>query len=98
MTRTTQQETLDLYTRVLHTMTAVLDVLRDQPDPDGALDELTRRIEAEREWVRSLMALGVTPMRPPGWLRRVRPSAAQASREWAFEARAAPTREREEGR
>jgi hypothetical protein len=68
MTRTTQQETLDLYTGALSTMTAVLDALRDQPDPDGALTELARRIEADREWVRSLMSLGVLPIRPPGWL------------------------------
>jgi hypothetical protein len=71
MTRMTQQETLDLYTRTLSTMTAVLDELRDQPDPEGALPELARRIEAERDWVRSLMSLGAPPVRPPGWLRRV---------------------------
>ena len=68
MTRMTQQETLDLYTGALSTMTAVLDALRDEPDPDGAITELIRRIEAEREWVRSLMSLGVPPIRPPGWL------------------------------
>jgi len=68
MPRMTQQETLGIYRGALSTMTAVLDVLRDQPDPDGALTELARRIEADREWVRSLMSLGVPPIRPPDWL------------------------------
>jgi hypothetical protein len=52
-------------------MTAVLDELRDLPDPDGALTALARRIEAERDWVRALMSLGAPPTRPPGWLRRI---------------------------
>ena len=50
------QETRDLYARTLSTMTYGLDVLRDEPDPDGTLADLAQRIEAEREWVRSLMA------------------------------------------
>jgi len=64
MNDTRQQETRDLYTRTLSTMTCVLDVLRDEPDPDGALAELAHRIEAEREWVRSLMVLGKKPGPP----------------------------------
>jgi len=65
------QETGDLYARTLSTMTHVLDVLRDERDPDGALADLAHRIEAEREFVRSLMVLGAEPSRPPDWLRRV---------------------------
>ncbi len=76
MTRMTQQETLDLYSRALSTMTAVLEELRDQPDPDGALTELARRIDAERDWVRSLLALGAPPVRSPGWVRRLNSRAA----------------------
>jgi hypothetical protein len=68
MNDTMQRETRDLYTRTLSTMTYVLDVLRDEPDPDGALAELEHRIEAERAWVRSLMVLGAEPSRPPNWL------------------------------
>jgi hypothetical protein len=68
MNDTRQQETRDLYTRALSTITYVLDVLRDEPDPDGALAELADRVEAEREWVRSLMVLGKKPVRPPNWL------------------------------
>jgi hypothetical protein len=69
MNDTRQQETTrDFYTRTLSTMTYVLDVLRDEPDPDGALANLASRIEAEREWVRSLMVLGEEPSRPPNWL------------------------------
>jgi len=64
------QETRDLYARTLSRMTRSLDVLRDEPDPDGALADLAHRIEAEREWVRSLMVLGAEPSRPPDWLRR----------------------------
>ncbi|HEU5477792.1 MAG TPA: hypothetical protein VFU64_08220 [Gaiellaceae bacterium] len=52
-------------------MTEILDELRDEPDPDGALTLLADRIAVEREWVRALMALGEEPRRPPGWLRRV---------------------------
>jgi hypothetical protein len=69
MNDTRQQETTrDLYTRTLSTMTYVLDVLRDEPDPDGALANLANRIEAEREWVRAFMVLGQEPTRPPNWL------------------------------
>jgi hypothetical protein len=71
MTRRTKQETLDLYTRTLSTMTAVIDDLRDEPDPDGALTELANRIETERQWVRTLLALGEEPIQlPPKVLRR----------------------------
>jgi hypothetical protein len=71
MFRLLQHEKLDLYTRTLNTMTEVLEVLRDEPDPDGALRDLTHRIEAEREWVRALVALGEEPRRPLGWGRRL---------------------------
>ncbi len=71
MTRKTHQQTLDVYTRTLSTMTDVLDVLHDQPDPDGVFVDLAKRIEAEREWVRSLLALGAEPSRPPEMLRRL---------------------------
>ena len=65
------RERRDLYARILSTMTYVLDGLRDERDPDGALADLAHRIETEREWVRSLMVLGAEPSRPPDWLRRV---------------------------
>jgi hypothetical protein len=65
------QETRDLYARTLSTMTYDLDVLRDEPDPKGALADLAHRIEEEGEWVRSLLVLGAKPSRPPDWLRRV---------------------------
>ena len=71
MTPLTQQEKLDLYTRALCTMTDVLEAIRDEPDPDGAISDLAYRIEAEREWVRASMALGEEPRRPLGWLRRL---------------------------
>ena len=62
------QETRDLYARTLSTMTYGLDVLRDEPDPDGALADLAQRIEAEREWVRSLMAsVRSRAAHPTGW-------------------------------
>ena len=70
MTRDRQQAASELYTRALSTMTQVLDVLRDEPDPDGVLSELAHRVEGEREWVRAMMVLGEAPRRPPGWLRR----------------------------
>lgn len=74
MTRMTEQQTLELYTHTLTTMTEVLAELQDEPDPDGVLAPLADRIEAEREWVRFLMALGELPTRPPDWLKAV-PSA-----------------------
>jgi hypothetical protein len=49
-------------------MTAIIDALRDEPDPDGSMTVLVDRITAEREWVRALMALGEEPRRPPGWI------------------------------
>jgi hypothetical protein len=64
-------DALETYTRTVSTMSEVLDVLRDEPDPDGSLTLLADRIAAEREWVRALMALGEMPRRPPGWLGRV---------------------------
>jgi hypothetical protein len=64
----TRQQERDLYTCTLSTMAYVLDVLRDEPDPDGTLSELTHRIEGERAWVRSLVVLGAEPSRPPDWL------------------------------
>ena len=70
MTHKTQQDMLDVYTRTLSTMTAVLDELRDEPDPDGTLADLAKRIEGERKWVRSSLALGEEPRRPAGWPRR----------------------------
>jgi hypothetical protein len=60
----------ETYTRTISTMSEVLDNLRDEPDPDGALALLADRIAIEREWARVLMALGEQPRRPPGWLRR----------------------------
>jgi hypothetical protein len=67
-----QIDALETYTRTISTMSEVLDVLRDEPDPDGSMTLLADRIAAEREWVRALMALGEMPRRPPGWLRRVK--------------------------
>jgi hypothetical protein len=64
-----QPNALETYTRTLSTMSKVLAMLRDEPDPDGSLTLLAERIEIEREWVRVLMALGVEPRRPPGWAR-----------------------------
>lgn len=69
--RTCRQETLDLYAHTLSTMSEVVEVLRDEPDPDGVLGDLANRIEAEREWVRASFALGEEPRRPLPWLRRV---------------------------
>jgi hypothetical protein len=65
-----QPDALETYTRTINTMSEVLDVLRDEPDPDGSITVLADRIAAEREWVRALLALGEEPRRPPGWLRR----------------------------
>jgi hypothetical protein len=64
-----QPKALEIYTRTLCTMNKVLETLRDEPDPDGRVALLAERIEVEREWVRVLMALGVEPRRPPGWVR-----------------------------
>jgi hypothetical protein len=64
-------EALDTYTRTLSTMGEVLEILRDEPDPDGSIAQLADRIAVEREWVRALMYLGEEPRRPPGWLRPV---------------------------
>jgi hypothetical protein len=66
-----QHEALETYTRTISTMSEVLDVLRDEPDPDGSMTLLADRIAVEREWVRALMALGEEPRRPPDWLGRV---------------------------
>ena len=60
--------TPETYTRTIRTMCEVLDALRDEPDPDGALSVLADRIAVEREWVRVLVALGEEPRRPPRWL------------------------------
>jgi hypothetical protein len=46
-------------------LTQLVHELRDQPDPDGSIADLADRIEAEREWVLALMALGEEPARPP---------------------------------
>lgn len=64
-----QPDTLTTYTRAISTMSQVLETVRDQPDSDGAMTVLADRIAVEREWVRTLMALGEEPRRPPGWLR-----------------------------
>jgi len=60
--------TPETYTRTIRTMSEILDVLRDEPDPDGALSGLADRIAVEREWARVLLALGEEPRRPPRWL------------------------------
>jgi hypothetical protein len=65
-----QPDTLQTYTRTISTMNEVLETVRDEPDPEGAMTLLADRIAVEREWVRALMALGEEPRRPPGWLRR----------------------------
>jgi hypothetical protein len=64
-----QPYTLETFTRTIATMSDVLEAVRDEPDPDGAMTLLADRIALEREWVRALMALGEDPRRPPGWLR-----------------------------
>jgi hypothetical protein len=63
-----QPDTLETYTRTISTMSQVLETVRDEPDPDGAMTVLADRITVEREWVRALTALGEEPRRPPGWL------------------------------
>ena len=60
--------TPETYTRTIRTMSEILDMLRDEPDPDGALSGLADRIAVEREWARVLLALGEEPRRPPRWL------------------------------
>jgi len=62
--------TPETYTRTIRTMSEILDVLRDQPDPDGTLARLADRIAVEREWVRMLVDLGEEPQRPPSWIGR----------------------------
>jgi hypothetical protein len=66
-----QTEALETYTRTISTMSAVIEELRDEPDPDCNLTRLVDRIAVEREWVRTLLALGEEPRRPPRWLRGV---------------------------
>lgn len=66
-----QPDTLETYTRTISTMSEVLETVRDQPDPDGAMTALADRIAVEREWARALMALGEEPRRPPDWVRPV---------------------------
>jgi hypothetical protein len=51
-------------------MREVAEVLRDLPDPDGALAALIERIEAERMWVATEFRLGLLPRQPPRWLVR----------------------------
>jgi hypothetical protein len=65
-------QTLETYTRTMSTMSDVLDVLRDEPDPDSSFTVLADRIAVDREWVRALMALGEEPRRPPNWVSRAR--------------------------
>jgi hypothetical protein len=61
-----------MYTTALHTMREVVESLRDQPDPDGAVTTLIERIDAERAWVAAEMCLGLAPQPPPPWLVRQR--------------------------
>jgi hypothetical protein len=63
-------EARETYTRTIKTMSAVLETLRAEPDPDGTLTLLADRITVQREWVRALLVLGEEPRRPPDWLRR----------------------------
>lgn len=54
--------TPETYTRTIHTMSEILDSLRHEPDPDGALTVLADQIAVEQEWVRVLTArAGVGP-------------------------------------
>jgi hypothetical protein len=90
MTRMTQQETLDLHTRTLSTMTEVLEVLRDEPDSDGTLTDLAERIDAQREWVRASFALGEEPMRPRALAERRTQSRCLGEQRSALDAEAGP--------
>ena len=58
------------FTRALETSARVVEALKDQPDPDGAVTDLIERIEGERAWLLARMVLGESPERPPAWLRR----------------------------
>ena len=62
-----QGEARETYNRTLRTMNNVVEALRGQPDPSGALRLLADRIEIERRWVRAMMAAGQEPRRPPAW-------------------------------
>jgi hypothetical protein len=62
-----QSEALETYSRTLRTMSQVSEALRDQPDPGGTLRLLADRIDIERRWVRTLIAAGKEPRRPPEW-------------------------------
>jgi hypothetical protein len=76
----TEADALETYTRTISTMSEVLAVLRDEPDPDGTLTVLADCIAIEREWVRVLMCLGEEPRRPPDWLGRLERQLESASR------------------
>jgi hypothetical protein len=43
-----QPDTLQTYTRTISTMNEVLETVRDEPDPDGAMTLLADRIAVER--------------------------------------------------
>jgi len=58
------------HARALHTMREVVDALRDEPDPDGAIGRLVDQIERERAWVAVEMCLGLPVQAPPRWLVR----------------------------
>jgi hypothetical protein len=60
----------EAYGRALQTMREVAEVIRDLPDPDGALTALIERIDAERTWVATEFRLGLLPQHPPRWLIR----------------------------
>ncbi len=63
-----QLEALETLNRTIITMSEVIENLRDEPDPDEGMTRLVDCITVEREWVRTLLALGEEPRRPPGWL------------------------------
>jgi hypothetical protein len=56
------------YATVLHTMREVVEALRAQPDPDGAITALIDRIERERAWVTVEMCLALPAQPPPRWI------------------------------